>query len=90
MGLLSLIEGPANLSRMIADRPLKLSEAIHKAVVKVNEEGVEAAAAVGLIGIPHIWIPPVEFKVDRPFLFLIRDNKSGLVLFLGQVNSIGQ
>ena len=88
MGLVSLIEGPANLTDIIGNRSIKLSEAIHKAVIKVGEDGVEAAAAVGIIGVPHIWIPPVEFKVDRPFLFLIKDNQSGLIYFLGQVNSI--
>ena len=88
MGLKSLIEEPGDLSAIIGPKSITLSEAIHKAVFKVTETGAEAAAATGFVSVPHIWVPPVEFKVDRPFLFLIRDKQTGLILFLGQVNSI--
>ena len=54
----------------------------------MDEKGTEAAAASAVImaarGMPSR--PPREIKADQPFLFLIRDNASGLVLFLGRVN----
>ena len=53
-------------------------------VIEVNEEGSEAAAATGVImtdGISHA----EEFNLNRPFLFMIRDNLTKLVLFQGRV-----
>jgi serpin B len=70
-----------------ADR-LFVGQVIHKAFVKSDEKGTEAAAATAVI-MPRAasmpMAPPDEFKADHPFLFLIRDNESGLVLFLGRV-----
>ncbi|HEX3125855.1 MAG TPA: serpin family protein, partial [Thermoanaerobaculia bacterium] len=71
-----------------ADR-LFISEVFHKGFVRVDEKGTEAAAATAVVmmfragGAPK---EPLQIKVDRPFLFLIRDRKSGLVLFLGRVS----
>jgi len=67
---------------------LCLGEAFHKAFVKVDEKGTEAAAATALsmlAGSAMPREPPAQFKADHPFLFLIRDEASGLVLFLGRV-----
>ena len=66
--------------------PLWIDEVIHKAFVDVNEEGTEAAAATAVMmlgtGMPR---RPVVFRADHPFLFLIRDTRSGAVLFMGRV-----
>jgi serine protease inhibitor len=69
-----------------ADR-LFISHVFHKAFVRVDEKGTEAAAATAVLMAPAGAMPerPVVLDVDRPFLFLIRDNQSGLVLFLGRV-----
>jgi serpin B len=67
---------------------LYISAVIHKAYVDVNEEGTEAAAATavgvraGRTGRPR---PPIIFRADHPFMFLIRDNRSGSILFIGRV-----
>jgi serpin B len=71
-----------------ADR-LVLAKVFHKAFVRVDEEGTEAAAATTLRIAEPLGLdiePPRVLKVDRPFLFLIRDNASGLILFLGRVS----
>ncbi|MDO5770490.1 MAG: serpin family protein, partial [Psychrobacter sp.] len=72
------------------DRDLVIDEVYHKAVIKVDEVGSEAAAATGIVGIftggPVNLTPPVEFNADHPFMFVIKDNKTGAILFLGQVN----
>jgi serpin B len=64
-----------------------LSRVVHKAFVDVAEEGTEAAAATG-IGVSLVMMPinrdPV-FRADRPFIFVIRDTRSGLVLFTGRL-----
>jgi len=61
----------------------------HKTFVDVNEVGTEAAA-VTAIGIRTTSIPvgPPPFRVDRPFLFAIRERFSGTILFLGKIVSI--
>ncbi len=78
----------ADLSGMNGRRDLFIQAALHKAYVDVDEQGTEAAAATGIVaGITAA--PPVQrpkqFHADHPFLFLIRDNRSGTILFLGRV-----
>ena len=95
MGMRDAFDGSrANFSGMdgrscMAGNPrcLFLSDVIHKAFVAVDEEGTEAAAATLQIAIPMSGsaLPPVEFTVDRPFIFLIRDGATGTILFVGRV-----
>jgi len=68
---------------------LYISSVLHKAFAEVNEEGTEAAAATafGMVGCALNLEPPAipVFRADHPFLFAIRDRKSGTLLFLGRV-----
>ena len=65
---------------------LYISDVLHKAFVKVDEAGTEAAAATAVIaGATSVPPPPVPFVVDRPFLFVIRDVPTGALLFVGRV-----
>jgi len=65
---------------------LYLGAVLHKAFVDVNEEGTEAAAATGVVvGITSVRVQPPTFRADHPFLFLIRDNRTGSILFMGRV-----
>lgn len=84
MGMPSaFLPGTADFSDLDGTRRLFLQTVMHKAFVEVTEEGTEAAAATGVsVGITSI---PPQFRADRPFLFLIRDNVTGSVLFLGRV-----
>ncbi|MDR3562639.1 MAG: serpin family protein [Negativicutes bacterium] len=75
----------ADLSGISGKKDLYITKVIHKAVIEVNEEGSEAAAATAvIIGVKAVPFKP-EFKVDRPFLFFIRHNATGSILFLGRV-----
>jgi serpin B len=69
--------------------PLYISDVLHKAFISLDEEGTEAAAATAVIiterGGPPPVTEPVEVRIDRPFLFAIRDTRTGTVLFLGRV-----
>lgn len=65
---------------------LRIAKVVHKAFVDVNEDGTEAAAATGVAMAAGAAAPalPKVFRADHPFLFLIRDTKSGAVLFMGR------
>jgi serpin B len=68
---------------------LAISAVIHKAFVDVNEEGTEAAAATAVTMVRSAIMAGnrVEFRADHPFLFLIRHEPTGSILFMGQVNN---
>jgi serpin B len=71
----------------ITNSRLFISKVVHKAFVDVNEEGTEAAAATAvLLAETARPIAPAEFRADHPFLFLIRDNRNGSILFLGRLS----
>ncbi len=64
---------------------LYISQIKHKAVVEVNEEGTEAAAATAVeMATKSVPFNP-EFRADHPFFFIIRDSRSGTVLFMGRM-----
>ena len=72
---------------MDGKRDLFISAVIHKAFVKVDEKGTEAAAATGItMRATAVFRPqqPEEFKADHPFIYLLRDTRSGAILFLGR------
>ncbi|MHC4664123.1 MAG: serpin family protein [Planctomycetota bacterium] len=69
---------------LVEDEKLFVSRFIHQVQISVDEKGTEATAASGALTAKN-GRTPVEFKVDRPFLFLIRDNKTGTILFMGRV-----
>ena len=76
----------ADFSGMDESNGLYISAVIHKAFVDVNEEGTEAAAATAVVmNLRSIPAPPVVVRVDRPFIFLIQENATGSILFMGRV-----
>lgn len=75
--------GIADFSGMDGTKQIYLSEILHKACIEVNEEGTVAAAASASM-MMMMCLPP-QFVVDKPFMFLIRDNDSKLILFMGHV-----
>ena len=62
---------------------------MHKAFVDVNEAGTEAAAATGVAVGQSSAPPPATFNADHPFVFLIRENRTGSILFMGRVANPG-
>jgi len=87
MGMPLPFSGAADFSGMDGTRNLQIAAVIHKAFVDVNEEGTEAAAATGVIMTLSAVLNEEQFQADHPFVFLIRDNRSGSILFLGRVEN---
>lgn len=73
----------------VASRPMPLciGKAMQKAYIDVDEEGTEAAAVtgIGMLTASSLPPPPIEFIVDRPFLFVLRDEMTGADLFVGRI-----
>ncbi|XP_013380714.1 leukocyte elastase inhibitor-like [Lingula anatina] len=88
LGMTRMFTDTADLSG-IGGNPgdLYVSSAVHKAFIKVDEEGTEAAAATGIgIGLTSVNTDPIPvFRADRPFMFFIRENSSGTILFFGRL-----
>jgi serpin B len=79
----------ADFSGMTGTKDLFISAVVHKAFVDVNEKGTEAAAATAVImamGIAPDKPEPKKFIADHPFIFLIRDNQTGSILFIGRIS----
>jgi serine protease inhibitor len=89
MGMSLAFSDKADFSGMSTEERLFISAVIHKAFVDVNEEGTEAAAATASAAGEKAMRPrpeePVEFRADHPFVFLIRDNRTQSILFLGRM-----
>jgi serine protease inhibitor len=85
--------GRANFSQMTnpnSGSGLYISNVAHKALCEVNEEGTVAAAVTSVtMTITSAPPPPFSMKVDRPFFFAIRDNQTGVILFMGSVSNPG-
>ncbi len=77
----------ADFSRIADVKPERLYLAFvdHKAVIEVNEKGTEAAAVTN-VGISATAMPiRTQFVVNRPYMFIIRDDRSGTILFSGLI-----
>jgi serpin B len=88
MGMPIAFTTKADFSGIDPQRGLAISEVVHKAFVDVSEQGTEAAAATAIgVHATAMRMPeqPVIFRADHPFLFLIRDTRSGVVLFIGRL-----
>ena len=86
LGMETAFTRNADFSGMTGRADLYISDVIHKAFIKVDEEGTEAAAATAVV-MYNLALPvePVEMNINRPFLFVIQDNETGSILFMGRV-----
>jgi serpin B len=90
LGMVNAFKAPpgpdtADFTRITHERELFLRDVVHKAFVSVDERGTEAAAATGAIFQRVSGAAPATLHLDRPFMFLIQDDETGSILFLGRV-----
>ncbi|KAK4318790.1 hypothetical protein Pmani_010213 [Petrolisthes manimaculis] len=79
-------DAACDLSGITGGKELFVSNVFHKAFLEVNEKGSEAAAATAMVAQTRMLIRPIPpFVADRPFLFFIRDQNSGLIHFAGRL-----
>ncbi|XP_008591310.1 PREDICTED: serpin B12 [Galeopterus variegatus] len=88
MGIMDIFdEMKADLTGISPSPNLYLSKVVHKTVVEVDENGTQAVATSGAVGMGRSMQSWVEFNADHPFLFFIRHNKTQTILFYGRVCS---
>jgi len=89
MGMPDCFTGSADFSGIGAHGKLAIAEVAHKALIDVSERGTEAAAATAVTATPTAARVEelVVFRADHPFLFLIRDTRSGVILFIGRLKN---
>ena len=85
MGMPDAFGGTADFSGIDGAPDLYVSEVIHQAMIAVDEKGTEAAAATAVVVETTSAVFGENLTVDRPFLFAIRDEATGTILFLGRV-----
>ncbi len=88
MGMPTAFTHQADFSGIEPKRTLEVAGVFHKAFVDVSEQGTEAAAATGITMRPMAARRPeqaVVFRADHPFIFLIRDTRTGIILFVGRL-----
>jgi serpin B len=93
LGMTAPFSDSADFSGITSAEALKIGAARHVADIKVDEKGTEAAATTGIVAIPTAGpaepLHAVSFEADHPFLFFVRDDKSGAVLFAGRLTDPG-
>ena len=88
MGMVDpFVAGTADFSKIRPENDLFISKIKHKSFVEVNEEGTEAAA-VTVVEFGITSLGPTVLIADRPFLFLIQDDESGTILFVGKAGQM--
>ena len=88
MGMSDAFNDDADFSGMTDKEKLYIMSIIHKAFVEVNEKGTEAAATTAVFFATKGLSPPTPtFRADHPFIFLIRHNLSGSILFMGRIQN---
>ena len=85
MGMVTPFTYDADFSGMTGSDELFIEKVIHQAVVEVNEEGSEAAAATSVHMVLKAVPDYVSFDADHPFIFFIQHKETGTILFMGKI-----
>lgn len=87
LGMIKVFEaGEADLSKINGQKDLYVSDAIHKAIIEVNEKGTEAAAST-ILSITTTSLPTQSFDLnfDHPFIYVIHETTTNAIIFMGRV-----
>jgi serine protease inhibitor len=86
LGIRHIFSSPSVVG-VVAEEPLWIAGAYHAAVLRMDEAGIEGAAATALVGrgVAYRQLPTVDVRVDRPFLILVTHQRTGAVAFIARV-----
>lgn len=84
LGLTDAFTDKANFSNM-TNSPFLISKILQKAIIQIDEQGTVAAAATTIIMEATMYHPPIVFEANHPFIIILNDTKTGIILFIGQV-----
>jgi len=91
MGMPVAFTGNADFSGISENENLFIDKVIHKAYIDVNEEGTEAAAATAVtMRKTSMMLEDAVFKADHPFIYIIKDNETNTILFIGRLMNPNQ
>lgn len=87
MGMGIAFKDYADFSNISEQYDLKINDVTHQSFIETNEEGTEAAAAT-VVEIVNTSMPPapLEFKMDHPFIYIIRETQTNSIIFMGRVS----
>ncbi|KAK6296420.1 neuroserpin isoform X2 [Coregonus clupeaformis] len=85
LGIKKIFTKDADLSAMTDGKDLFIGKAVQKAYLEVTEEGAEGAAGSGMIALTRTLVLYPQVMADHPFFFLIRNRRTGSILFMGRV-----
>lgn len=85
LGVRNLFDGSSDLSGISTAGQLYISQVVHQANISVDEQGTEAAAATAGVAELTSRGAAATLTVDRPFIYLIRDQNTNEILFMGRV-----
>ncbi|CAJ1065734.1 neuroserpin isoform X1 [Xyrichtys novacula] len=85
LGIKNIFTNNADLSAMTDGKDLYIGKAVQKAYLEVTEEGAEGAAGSGMIALTRTLVLYPQVMADHPFFFVIRNRRTGSILFMGRV-----
>jgi serine protease inhibitor len=86
MGMGIAFTDAADFSNISEQYDLLLNEVTHQSFIETNEEGTEAAAATVVeVGVTSMPVSPMVFKMDHPFMYIIRETTTNSIIFMGRV-----
>uniref|UniRef100_A0A3P8ZRP3 Serpin domain-containing protein n=1 Tax=Esox lucius TaxID=8010 RepID=A0A3P8ZRP3_ESOLU len=85
LGIKKIFTKDADLSAMTDGKDLFIGKAVQKAYLEVTEEGAEGAAGSGMIALTRTLVLYPQVMADHPFFFVIRNRRTGSILFMGRV-----
>ncbi|MCG8410411.1 MAG: serpin family protein [Bacteroidales bacterium] len=88
IGINDAFTSSANFSGISSNNNLYIDKVLHKATIDVNEKGTEATAATAVVmRKTAIRAKLIDIKIDKPFIFIIKNNKTNLIYFIGAINN---
>ena len=88
MGMITPFSAAADFTGISRGGGLSISNVIHKTYISVDEKGTEAAAVTAVEIVETAMPTSISYVVDKPFVFVIQENSTGAILFMGTIKEL--